>query len=192
LSKRSSLRRKSQTTISTRTTTKPSAVDRRKKSAGEIEFIARGCLVHGSRVLLCRSVKHRYLYLPGGHIEFTESAAQALAREFYEECGLRVRVGGLALVSEGVFPTKKRTHHEMNLVFHVERADKFSSSSSNQSLQNTSEMQKIESREKKIAFDWIDLAAISESDVRPLAVKAWLATFGGALANQIEWVSDVP
>ena len=57
--------------------------------------------MHGSRVLLCRNVKHGYCYLPGGHVEFGESAAGALAREFLEESGLRVRVGNLALVSEG-------------------------------------------------------------------------------------------
>jgi ADP-ribose pyrophosphatase YjhB (NUDIX family) len=90
----------------------------------EIEVIARGCLVHGCHVLLCRNVKHGYCYLPGGHVEFGESAAQAVAREFVEESGLRVRVGELALVSEGAFATKKRWHHEVNLVFHVEQHGK--------------------------------------------------------------------
>ncbi|MBY0262673.1 MAG: NUDIX domain-containing protein, partial [Phycisphaerales bacterium] len=86
-----------------------------------IEFIARGVLIAGSRVLLCRNLKHDYLYLPGGHVEFGESAAAALAREFLEEAALPVRVGPLALVSEGTFATKRRGHHEVNLVFHVEQ-----------------------------------------------------------------------
>src|ERR1041385_316650 len=92
-----------------------------------IEVIARGVLRHGSAVLACRNVKHGYLYLPGGHIEFGETAPAALAREFEEECGLRVRPGPCALVTEGTFeaPSKDggtKRHHEINLVFHVEHA----------------------------------------------------------------------
>jgi ADP-ribose pyrophosphatase YjhB (NUDIX family) len=148
-----------------------------------IEFIARGCLIHGSRVLLCRNVKHGYAYLPGGHVEFQESAASALAREFLEECGLPIRVGGLALVSEGVFPARKRMHHEVNLVFHVEQTSARS--------ENRDGPLPVESREPGISFEWIELAAIPETDVRPIAAKAWLATLGREPGPQIEWASEI-
>ena len=46
-----------------------------------IELIARGVFVRGGAVLLCQNVKHGYYYLPGGHVEFGEAAAVALARE---------------------------------------------------------------------------------------------------------------
>jgi ADP-ribose pyrophosphatase YjhB (NUDIX family) len=143
-----------------------------------IEVIARGCLLDGSRVLLCENVKHGYLYLPGGHVEFTESASAALAREFLEETGERIRVGPLALVSEGSFATRKRTHHEINLVFHVEPAGRFDPA-------------KVTSREEEVAFRWAELAAVPELDVRPLAAKAWLATLGHGPGEAVEWVSEI-
>lgn len=142
-----------------------------------IEVIARGCLARGSRVLLCRNLKHGYLYLPGGHVEFAESAAAALQREFLEECGVQVRVGALALMSEGVFSTRKKRHHEINLVFHVEQ-------------QGAGAGKPITSKEEGIGFEWMELAAVPDADIRPTAAKAWLAAGGGSGA--IEWVSEIP
>jgi 8-oxo-dGTP diphosphatase len=45
------------------------------------------------RVLLVRAANGRF-YLPGGRIEPSETAEQALAREIEEECGWSVRVIG--------------------------------------------------------------------------------------------------
>lgn len=140
----------------------------------EIEVIGRAVLIERGRVLLCRSVEKGYFYLPGGHVEFGESAAEAVSRELIEECGVEVEVGACGLVAEGVFETKKgKKHHELNLVFHVERKT----------------VGAIRSLEPEIAFDWVDLAAVLDLDVRPDPIKAWLAT--GA-ASGCEFVSVVP
>lgn len=165
----------------------PSTGARAGRASGHIEIIARGVLVARGRVLLCRSVRHDYLYLPGGHVEFSESAHSALRREFVEESGLDIRVGPLLLVSEGTFHTKKRSHHELNLVFHVERAGG-----------KDQAWGAIKSLEPEIAFDWVELAAIPDMDVRPLSVKAFLAAGGGQGGGQsslggvagAEWVSE--
>ena len=156
--------------------------------SGQIEIIARGTLIRGSKVLLCQNLKHEYFYLPGGHVEFGESAAAALAREFLEESGLRVRVTDLALVAEGVFSTKKRHHHELNLVFHVEQGGDRGAANG---ASNAQTHPPICSLEPGIAFAWIELAAIPETDVRPLSAKAWLAAGAGHHPGAIEWVSEI-
>ncbi len=140
----------------------------------EIEVIARGLCIRDGKVLLCRHIKQAYNYLPGGHVEFGESATDALAREMMEEAGVEVDVGPCVFVSEGEFDTKKRHHHELNIVFLME-------------LQPGTA---IESIEPKIAFDWIDLASIVDTDIRPPAAKAWLAA--GPPAHHLEWVSEIP
>jgi 8-oxo-dGTP diphosphatase len=139
------------------------------KSERPIEVIARGALLRDGHVLLCRSVEHGYSYLPGGHVEFGEAAAAAVERELEEEAGLKVRAGRLALVTEAAFSTRKKDHHEVNLVFHVEPMAP---------LKGGNPPPPIRSREPEIAFDWVELAAIPETDVRPDAVRAWLAARG--------------
>ena len=123
----------------------------------EVEVISRGVCVSQGRVLLCRNIKGGYLYLPGGHVEFGEGAAEALAREFMEETGAKVKVLELALMHENFFRQGSRLHHELNLVFHVELAS-----------------DGVTSREKKIAFEWAPLDALADTDIRPGAHRDWL------------------
>lgn len=178
----------------------PGAISPRPRDEPPIEFIARGVWLHGSRVLLCRNLDKGYLYLPGGHVEFGESAGDAVEREFLEECAERVTSGPLALVTEGVFDTRKRRHHEVNLVFHVEHSTSGKGSAPERPIAQD-DPPTVQSREDGIGFEWVDLAAAVDLDIRPLAVKAWLAAGCGGGAKETgteaaparaEWVSEVP
>ncbi|HSO27350.1 MAG TPA: NUDIX domain-containing protein [Anaerolineales bacterium] len=83
----------------------------------QIEFIARLVLVSGDHILLTQKHARGYSYLPGGHIEFGESAADALNRELQEEIGGRARVGAFLGALEQSFSARGKFHHEINLVF---------------------------------------------------------------------------
>ena len=140
-----------------------------------IEVIARGVLRHGSAVLACRSTAGGFLYLPGGHVEPGEPAARALEREFEEETGLGVRTGPCVLVSEGLFEERGKQHHELNLVFHVELRP----GSAAAGLGPDDPPPPVHPREKGIAFEWTDLASVTDLDLRPEPIRAWLVS-GGA------------
>ncbi len=133
--------------------------------------------MRGGAVLLCRNVKHGYYYLPGGHVEFGESAAEALVREIEEETGLRASVGSMVLASEHVFEAKRR-HHEVNLVFHVEQIV----------TAQGDPAERVESVEAAIAFEFVDLAGVTDLDVRPAETRAWLAA-GGKIDPSAGWIS---
>jgi len=120
-----------------------------------------------------------------------------MEREFAEETGVRVVAGRLLLVSEGAFQTKKRGHHELNLVFAC--GSKGEAVGGGPGFQNGRGLiaepplwkavpPKVRSREKGIAFEWVDLAAAVDLDIRPLAVKAWLVAGPGP---GTEWVSEI-
>lgn len=141
------------------------------KAESSIEVIARGAWIHDGKVLLCQNVKAGYFYLPGGHVEFGEPAAVALAREFEEETGCSVSVGECVLISEGSFHTGKQLHHELNLMFHVQHPPT-----------------EVQSKEAGIAFAWKDVAGLVELDIRPGGIKAWLVSGGG---ESLVWVSQM-
>ena len=149
--------------------------------APKIEIIARGLLTHHGRVLLCQNKKAGYYYLPGGHVEFGEPAAYALQREMIEECGQSVTVGPLLTSSEQVFEGPKRTHHEINLVFHMEQLGG-----------QQTPPDSVPSSEDHIGFDWVELAQLHETDLRPNELKAWLMSGGGVDPSHGPLISTIP
>ncbi|MCB9846160.1 MAG: NUDIX domain-containing protein [Phycisphaeraceae bacterium] len=139
----------------------------------QIEVIARGVASGPRGILICRNVKHGYLYLPGGHIEFNETGATALAREFLEETGLKIEVGPLLLVHESRFTQNGKARHEVNLVFHVEHSQL---------------PEVVPSIESHIAFDWVPPTEIAGSRLLPEAIRPWLAEC--PQTREIHWLSS--
>lgn len=134
-----------------------------------IEVIARGVLVNRSgQVLLCVNRKHGYAYLPGGHVEFGEAAADAAVREFAEETGLTVRASAAIAFGEERFTAGGSDHHEVNVVFHVEHLTKG---------RRTPPPPVVESLEPKLEFRWVSRAELSKLDLRPGTIKNWLASW---------------
>ena len=146
------------------------------KSRATIELIARALYARDGKLLVCRSVKGGYSYLPGGHIEFGESAAAAIERELQEECGVAFAASICALVSENSFSTREEKHHEVNFVFHVEPKAPLVAT--------------ISSQEPGIVFEWLDLAAVVDADLRPESIKAWLVA-GGSTDLSCGWIPMV-
>ena len=129
------------------------------------ELIARGVCVKDGMILLCRNVKRRHVFLPGGHVEFGESAAYALEREVMEEMGLRARAGRFLAAVQSRFMQGGVDVFELNLVFEVE-IDGLSTAAAPRSM------------EGKIEFLWYPAADVAESGLRPEAmaqhIQGWL------------------
>lgn len=89
-----------------------------------IRIRAAGILVKDEKILLVRHEKNgkSYWLLPGGGVDFGESVAEALIREFKEEVGLDIRVGPMVMVHDSIPPNKHR--QVLNIYFMVS-AEKF-------------------------------------------------------------------
>ena len=135
------------------------------KPAKKIEFIARGLAIRDNRILLCRNIEHGLTYLPGGHVEAGETAAEGLAREFSEECGLRVGVGEFLLANEHFFLQCDKPRHELNVVFHVEHL-------------NGEWPESVPSLEGDLAFEWCGVPSLPEANFVPAPLLAWIMAGG--------------
>ena len=115
-----------------------------------IETIARGVCGVDARLLLCRAKGGSSTYLPGGHIEFGETAREALEREILEETGLSSRAGELLGVVENSFLQHSKRHCEINLVYRLELGPGDAAS-----------------REDWIEFEWREKADIENANLLP-------------------------
>lgn len=82
-----------------------------------IETITRGVCLCDGYLLLCQPAKGGRAYLPGGHIEFGETARAALEREILEELGQPATAGAFLAATENAFVQKGEPHCEINLLF---------------------------------------------------------------------------
>lgn len=77
---------------------------------------AEAIIKNGNQVLVQCDNEESFYRLPGGSIEFGETAADAIEREFIEEFDLRVEIGGLGYVSEGIIECDGIKRHDCTLL----------------------------------------------------------------------------
>ena len=123
-------------------------------SRGVIETIARGIAIRDGKVLLCRGKGAKSTYLPGGHIEFGETAREALVREVKEELGVDATAGEFVGVLENSFDQHGKRHCEINLIYRLDLA-----------------ADATESQEDWISFEWRDLSDLDEANLLPAAMR---------------------
>lgn len=148
----------------------------------KVEVIARGVCVSEGRILLCHGQKAALTYLPGGHVEFRETARQALVREIKEELGLDARAGRFLGCCEHAFVQKGEPHAELNLVFELHIPGLVSG-------------EPVVAAEAWIGFRWQPLDKLDEAKVEPAPLRAriaeWLERPGGHFVSGDAWVSGV-
>jgi ADP-ribose pyrophosphatase YjhB (NUDIX family) len=86
---------------------------------GEKRFTYRvaGIALDVDRVLLLRTEKDDFWFLPGGRVELLESSRDALIREMREELEVDVHVERLVWVVENFFEHRGKSYHELALYF---------------------------------------------------------------------------
>ena len=121
-----------------------------------IETIARGVAIIDGEVLLCRAKGGKSSYLPGGHIEFGETAREALVREIREEMGVEATAGKFLGAVENSFMQHGKPHAEINLVFELKFAEKPAAAA----------------KEDWIEFEWVALEELENANLLPRVFNA--------------------
>ncbi len=132
---------------------------------GLFNYRVAGILINEGRVLLHHARNHHWA-LPGGHIEFQEAAATALAREMKEELDIEVTVGRLVWISEHTFSKGDRQIHEV--AFYHEMA----LAGSDALLTRSGEFRGPEG--DALTFAWVPLDDLADLVLYPTFVKEGL------------------
>lgn len=120
--------------------------------------LARGIFISDGRVLLARAKGYRNTFLPGGHIEFGESAKDALKREMEEELGIACEVGSFLGIVEHKWLKKGVLNCEVNQLFEI--------TSSELDINVTPK-----SKEPHIEFIWCSIDELEESNLQPYPLR---------------------
>ncbi|MBX7212824.1 MAG: NUDIX domain-containing protein [Thermoflexales bacterium] len=146
-----------------------------------IEIIARGVLIGPRGVLLCRPSSGGYCYLPGGHIEFGETAHTALEREIMEELGMKAKADRFLGAIECAFSQRhgsgERRHHEINLVYAL-------------SSSLITRRANLTSAEPDIEFFWHSAHALAEVNLLPRQLRLLVPRW--SIGKVEPWASEFP
>ena len=140
-----------------------------------IHVLSRAVIICEDHILLAydpRTNPHHYYelnvplyYLPGGHIEWQESAQAAVVREIREEIGYSATVERFLGIVEHAWNFPGNTvcchTHEINLIFNMDVPDLHLKSI-------------IPQQEDHVAVCWIPLSDLMTIDLRPQALKTCL------------------
>lgn len=132
-----------------------------------------GICVQNGKVLLQKPTNDDGFAFPGGHVEFGETNAETLIREFREEIGADICVGELKWVAEIFFPWGKKPCHQICLYYMVDvlgenipREGKFIAK------------EHIEGRGFDVEFHWVPVEEVDKLEVYPVQAPQLLQKLG--------------
>jgi len=127
----------------------------------QFDYLVRGIIYAGDRVLLTRQKDGNHTFLPGGHIEQGERAEAALVREIAEELGEAAAVKNFVGAVENAWVDDGTPIHEINLVFEAE-------------IPGLDSSKPPESEEAHLEFLWADLSNLEELNLQPVPMRQCL------------------
>ena len=130
-----------------------------------------GIAIHDGRVLVEQAVGQGFCFLPGGRVEFGESAVEALRREAIEELGVPATVGRLLIVADNFFELDGRRYQEVNLYFLID-------------LDEDSPTRGRDGRfagaESSIVLEWIPVDGLEQANLKPTFLPEHIRTLPSA------------
>ena len=137
-----------------------------------------GIYINNGKVLLQKPTNDNAFAFPGGHVEFGETNAQTLIREFKEEIGVDILVGDLKWVAEIFFPWGDSRCHQICLYYIVDIT------SNNIPLEGMFVgKEKIEGRKFDLEFHWIPMSDLNNIDVYPTNVVELMDKIDGGVQH---------
>jgi ADP-ribose pyrophosphatase YjhB (NUDIX family) len=126
-----------------------------------------GIALHQRYVLLHRAEFDPFWALPGGGIEYGETAEAALMREMREEIATEVTVGRLLFVVENFFTYRDIRYHEIGLYFQMDFAPDSPLLDLTVTTHGTEAFFVLEPRPFKLLFEWTPLVQLSSKVIKP-------------------------
>lgn len=120
------------------------------------------------KVLLHRVGDNPYWSLPGGRVEFMESASATVLREMKEELDIECKITRPLWIIENFFSYKEVKQHEIAFYFLV--------SCPEQLLKRGKEFEVLENGITRLHFRWVEISRLHEEELYPTVLKSSLTS----------------
>ncbi|WP_047986294.1 NUDIX domain-containing protein [Ornithinibacillus californiensis] len=139
--------------------------------------LARGLFISDNKVLLAQAKSYTNTFLPGGHIEFGESAKDTLKREMKEEIGINCKVGRFLGLVEHKWEKNGVLNCEINQVFEV---------TSNE-IESSANPKSVESH---LEFFWCNGRDLDDNNLQPYPFRDLINNYLNG-NNDVWWESTL-
>jgi 8-oxo-dGTP pyrophosphatase MutT (NUDIX family) len=148
---------------------------------GTLKFNYRvaGIIFQNGKVLFQRTTDKDFWFLPGGRVEFLETAEESLKREMIEEFNLPIEECNLICILENFFELNDKHFHEIGLYFTVKPPQ-------NHHVMN--HLDEFTGTEEGYLNKWIPLEELNDYNIYPEFLKEKLLEFNLNRVNKIEHI----
>lgn len=129
---------------------------------GDFRFNYRsvGVIFKENQVLLHKRKTDSFWALPGGRVEFMESAPDTIKREMQEELGINILVERLLWIVESFFEYNDKSYHELASYFLI-------SSDYNSDIYAQDQAFKGIEEDKALIFEWHEVETLDNIELYP-------------------------
>jgi len=117
-------------------------------------------IIRDNKLLFAKNINSPYYYLVGGGIEENETSKEAVAREIFEETGLKLEIDRLVIIQERFHEANNKKHHEIRFFYSIKNNVEISIADGTFTDQGTDE-----------TLHWIHLNELAEFEIAPPFLK---------------------
>ena len=145
---------------------------------GRFYYCVRAVIIRNGKLLAMRDEAASYYYLPGGKVEFGETAEDAVLREVREELLIQAEIVKALWFGQNFFieKVKNEQYHEIGLYYLLKISD-------NDLTQNEFT---INEGKHTLQFEWVPLNEIEDKNLYPEFIKAKIFQLPDSLEIIIE------
>lgn len=126
-----------------------------------------GILIRDKKILLQKPKNDNDYSIPGGHVSFGETAAEALIREFKEEIDADIKIDKLIMIGENFFSWGNKSCQQISMYYAISLYNE-----QQIPLDGTFEaIDDLGNKRNDLDFSWISLSEMNNIKVSPSNIK---------------------
>ena len=152
-----------------------------KADKGIFNYRVCAIIISDGRILAMHDERSPYFYLPGGRVEFGETAEDAIIREIKEELDITAKIVRPLWLNQAFFTedVEKSDFHELCLYFLMDISDT--------DLLSRGDKFVLTERRHTHKFEWLEFDRLKDEYFYPLFLKKEIYNLPSALTLRVEY-----